>query len=104
MSAELNCHILESRQQSRRLNPSSSFIFLLALLLFIPQSAQAQTFTVLYTLAAGVDGSVPEALVRDNANNLYGLTSGGSFGYGTVFKLDASGQKSLLYTFTGGVD
>jgi len=61
------------------------------------------TFTV-----AGVatDGEFPTgALVRDDAGNLYGTASGGgAFGAGTVFKIDASGNYSVLYTFTGAAD
>jgi uncharacterized repeat protein (TIGR03803 family) len=37
--------------------------------------------------------------------NLYGTTSeGGGSGAGTVFKLDATGKESVLYSFTGGAD
>jgi uncharacterized repeat protein (TIGR03803 family) len=49
------------------------------------------------------DGCVPQAdLVRDAAGNLYGTTvSGGAFGFGTVFKLDAAGSYSVRYSFVG---
>ncbi|HWY20429.1 MAG TPA: choice-of-anchor tandem repeat GloVer-containing protein [Candidatus Acidoferrum sp.] len=52
------------------------------------------------------DGSEPFAgLVRDAAGNLYGTTfSGGRFGSGTVFKIDASGNESVIYSFRGGSD
>ena len=44
-------------------------------------------------------------LVRDAAGNFYGTTSeGGSYGSGTVFKLDTGGNESILYSFTGGAD
>ena len=48
----------------------------------VTESAQAQTFTVLYTFTGGVDGADPiTALTRDAAGNLYGTTSdGGPFG------------------------
>jgi uncharacterized repeat protein (TIGR03803 family) len=37
--------------------------------------------------------------------NLYGTTSGGeTSSYGTVFKVDKSGNESLLYSFAGGAD
>ena len=63
-------------------------ILLLATLVAAP-SAQAQTFTVLYSFSGGADGAYPEAgLIRDAAGNLYGTTyGGGASGYGTVFKL-----------------
>jgi uncharacterized repeat protein (TIGR03803 family) len=68
--------------------------------------------TVLYTFTGGTDGYLPGAgLIRDNAGNLYGATEyGGNLncdneaGCGVVFKLDAAGTETVLYTFTGGAD
>ncbi len=66
--------------------------------------------TVLYTFTGGADGGTPYGgLVRDSAGNLYGSTlqggvTTGSQGYGVVFKLDAAGTETVLYTFTGGSD
>jgi uncharacterized repeat protein (TIGR03803 family) len=69
--------------------------------------AASQTYSVLYTFtgAAG-DGAYPYAtLVVDHAGNIYGTTyGGGTYGYGTVFKLDTSGNETVLYTFTGAGD
>ena len=50
------------------------------------------------------DGYLPDGdLVMDAAGNLYGTTySGGTFGLGTVFKVDSSGQETVLHNFTGG--
>ena len=61
---------------------------------------------VLHSFSAGTDGANPYAgLVRDAEGNLYGTTnSGGSYGEGTVFKLDNTGRERVLYTFTGGAD
>jgi len=61
---------------------------------------------VLYAFAGGADGANPaSALVRDSAGNLYGTTlNGGTSGAGTVYKIDPSGQKTALYSFTGGAD
>jgi uncharacterized repeat protein (TIGR03803 family) len=49
------------------------------------------------------DGASPYAgLVMDAKGNFYGTTgSGGTSGYGTVFKLSKSGKESVLYSFTG---
>src|SRR6185369_16323811 len=52
----------------------------------------------------GQDGYTPAAgLVPDEAGNLYGTTEGGgAFGvFGTVFKLDASGNLTVLHSFAG---
>ena len=52
------------------------------------------------------DGREPVGpLVRDKPGNLYGTTFfGGAYGYGSVFKLDPSGNETVLYSFTGGSD
>jgi len=70
------------------------------------QSAQAQTFKVLYNFTGSTDGATPYApLIRDSAGNLYGTTeAGGASGAGTVFKVSKSGKETVLYSFTGGVD
>jgi len=65
--------------------------------------------TVLYRFK-GPDGDGPDGVVRDAAGNLYGATSfGGSgcpgqHGCGTVFKLDASGNETVLHRFGGKGD
>src|SRR5208282_3849903 len=62
--------------------------------------------TVLYTFTGGADGGYPLAgVIRDSAGNLYGTTNGGgASGAGVVFKVDTSGNETVLYTFTGGSD
>lgn len=69
--------------------------------------------TVLYTFTGGADGGEPYAgLIRDGAGNLYGTTEvGGDLacpdavpGCGVVFKLDPSGNQTVLYSFTGSAD
>jgi uncharacterized repeat protein (TIGR03803 family) len=61
---------------------------------------------VLYNFAGGADGASPIAgLVRDGKGSFYSTTSqGGTANVGTVFKLDAGGVKTVLYSFTGGLD
>jgi uncharacterized repeat protein (TIGR03803 family) len=68
------------------------------------QSAQAQTFTVLYTFKGSPDGANPYAgVILDEAGNLYGTTYwGGASYFGTAFKLDKSGKEKVLYSFVGG--
>jgi uncharacterized repeat protein (TIGR03803 family) len=73
-----------------------------------------QHYRVLYTFTGGTDGGSPAgSLIRDAAGNLYGTAGGGntssscpegSFGCGVVFKVDPSGNETVLYTFTGGTD
>jgi uncharacterized repeat protein (TIGR03803 family) len=70
-------------------------------------------YTVLHEFT-GPDGSVPEAgVIADSAGNLYGTTSGGGTGLcsvndltgcGVVYELDATGNYTVLYGFTGGTD
>lgn len=67
------------------------------------------TETVLYRFAAAPDGNLPTGnLIFDPAGNIYGTTeAGGSFGYGTVFKLTHSGSNwtgQVLYSFASGQD
>lgn len=62
--------------------------------------------SVLYTFQGGLDGGVPAAgLRRDQAGNLYGTTEyRGTSDWGVVFKLDPSGNETVLHSFTGGSD
>src|ERR1035438_3200534 len=62
--------------------------------------------TVLYSFTGGADGGQTRAgVIRDSAGNLYGTTyGGGASGYGVVYKVDAAGHETVLYTFTGGPD
>src|SRR5262249_22441942 len=63
--------------------------------------------TVLYSFTGGDDGGVPLWVTpqRDAAGNLYGTTSsGGTAQSGVVFKVDTSGNETVLHSFTGGVD
>jgi len=64
--------------------------------------------TVLHNFAGGTDGRSPHAaLMRDASGILYGSTGlGGSsgcggFGCGVVFKLDSSGNETVLHSFSG---
>ncbi|MBZ5722431.1 MAG: hypothetical protein LAO03_18835 [Acidobacteriia bacterium] len=64
------------------------------------------TFSTLYNFAGGSDAGAPRAgVTRDAAGNLYGATgNGGQFTLGTIFKIDASGNKSVLHDFAGAPD
>jgi uncharacterized repeat protein (TIGR03803 family) len=80
-----------------------------------PNSNGTWTETVLYTFCSEAncaDGMFPGVgkLVHDSSGNLFGTTRrGGGIGCGgegcgVVFKLDADGTETVLYSFTGGRD
>jgi uncharacterized repeat protein (TIGR03803 family) len=62
--------------------------------------------SVLYSFTGEADGAGPAGnLLLDAEGNIYGTaTGGGSGGAGTVFKLDKSGNETVLHTFTGLAD
>jgi uncharacterized repeat protein (TIGR03803 family) len=68
------------------------------------------TYTVLYRFTGGADGGNPfSGVIEDSTGNLYGTTRDGGLtnctgGCGVVYKLDPSGQETVLYSFTGGAD
>jgi uncharacterized repeat protein (TIGR03803 family) len=65
---------------------------------------------VLYSFLNNSDGAGPQGVTGDGTGNLFGTTIGGGqgcpqiLGCGTIFKLDASGNKTVLHYFTGGSD
>ncbi len=76
--------------------------------------AEAEDYKVLYSFTALANGANPFAnLVRDPAGNLYGTAPfggnssgclggfGSNVGCGVVFKLDATGNETVLHTFAG---
>jgi uncharacterized repeat protein (TIGR03803 family) len=94
-----------------RFPQSMALAIFLSLLTWIllPQSAYAQTYTVVYNFTGGNDGANPLAGVTiDCVGNLYGTTSvGGGQGFGTVYHLVHAAQGwrfFLLYTFLGETD
>ncbi len=56
--------------------------------------------TTLYSFKGGSDGYAPCCLVIDKSGNLFGTTSSGGLGYGTVFKFATTTNKfSTLHEF-----
>lgn len=62
--------------------------------------------TVLHSFTGGADGEVPLADVTfDAMGNLYGTTSkGGTANCGVVYRIDAAGHGTVLYSFQGASD
>lgn len=62
--------------------------------------------TVLWSFGAAGDGQTPKArLIQSSDGNLYGTTeSGGTYGYGTVYRLTLTGTETVLYSFADGAD
>jgi uncharacterized repeat protein (TIGR03803 family) len=81
-------------------NLFTCLLVLLASLAISVTHAQAQTLTVLYSFKNTPDAATPEAgLFRDKQGNLYGTTCCGGAGWGTVFKLDAAGNETIVVNF-----
>ena len=70
--------------------------------------------TILYSFTGGIDGAQPQASpILDASGNLYGTALEGGdltcplesgIGCGTAWKLDTSGNLTVLYSFTGSTD
>jgi uncharacterized repeat protein (TIGR03803 family) len=70
-------------------------------------------FSVLHSFQGGLDGANPGygGLIFDSSGNLYGATTQGGNGgglcgggCGTIFKIDPSGDETILYRFSGEND
>jgi uncharacterized repeat protein (TIGR03803 family) len=79
---------------------------LVAILLNLPHSVCAATFTVLHSFGSASDGANPMGSLIEADGNLFGVTTnGGSVGKGSVFKVSPiSGSEKLVHSFTGGKD
>ncbi len=72
-----------------------------AIFSFDPRSGEE---TILYSFQGGADGAVPSGALIELNGTLYGTTSQGGDGYGTVFAVSTSGAEQVLYRFRGGND
>ena len=99
---------------TRKRNPKRRYSCALAVLLglaAIPLSTQGQTLSVLYSFRQGDISNPASSLILDPEGNLYGTTVYGGdlacntpFGCGTIYKLDATGKRTVLHSFTGKTD
>jgi len=85
---------------------SPAFLLVVVLGFVATQFSQAQTLSVLYNFGGAADGGDPYAgVIRDSSGNLYGTVGYGGTSYaGGVYKADALGNETMLYSFTGGTD
>jgi len=62
--------------------------------------------TVLLSFHGQPDAAMPiPGMVLDNDGNIYGVTEyGGTYNFGTVFKLDSEGNETILHSFAGPPD
>jgi uncharacterized repeat protein (TIGR03803 family) len=83
----------------RKRYPFRSGLFTLALAAATPL-VHAQSFEVLHEFNGATDGANPEgALLLDQDGNLYGQSFAGGIGEGTVYKIDSTGNETILFTF-----
>jgi uncharacterized repeat protein (TIGR03803 family) len=68
--------------------------------------AQAQTLSVVHNFTGGSDGGNPvDGFTMSPSGALYGVaSSGGTSGYGVVFKVAGKGSETVLHSFAGGAD
>jgi uncharacterized repeat protein (TIGR03803 family) len=80
---------------------SRFYVVAFTVILGLSALAPAQTFTTLYAFTGGSDGGYPSAaLIQERAGNLYGTTSyGGTYQRGVAFKVDATGNETVLHEF-----
>ena len=90
------------RNVSGRARRIAASLATIGLLVWAPAIADAQEFTLLYSFH-GESGEYPLAgVIVDSQGNVYGTTSeGGTHGMGTVFKISASGEETVLHSFKG---
>jgi uncharacterized repeat protein (TIGR03803 family) len=74
-----------------------------------PQAIGEWNESVLYSFQEGTDGNSPISdLVADTVGNLYGTTSEGGLGRGTIFKLSPTGKtqwiETVVHSFQGPPD
>jgi uncharacterized repeat protein (TIGR03803 family) len=86
---------------------------ILAAILTVVSTAEAQTYHMLYTFTGGADGNAPDSgVIVDGSGTVYGVAAGGGShncagGCGTVFRLTNHGSSwtfATLHSFQGEPD
>jgi uncharacterized repeat protein (TIGR03803 family) len=91
-----------TRTSSPRKTVGRKLAFVLALLLALPLTALAQTFTSLVEFNQTAGANPHGTLAGNIDGNFYGTTQfGGADGQGTVYRATSKGVLSLLYSFCG---
>jgi uncharacterized repeat protein (TIGR03803 family) len=82
---------------------NSLAVCVLALVVAVPAAsapAGAYKFSVVVGFTGSANGGPPASgLIRDGANNLYGTTSNGGYGWGVVYKVTPGGTQTVLHAF-----
>jgi uncharacterized repeat protein (TIGR03803 family) len=77
-------------------------IVLLACLALTPAQALAGRYRILHSFGNGTDGTWPMCSLSALNGVLYGTTSsGGQYGYGTIFSITPKGKETTLHNFGG---
>jgi len=108
---------LFSERRLRLMSRLSGFVLLVLLILLTlscggsqssgstppPPPPPSYSFTSVHSFTGGTDGCCPsQGLLLDSTGNLYGTGVGGNgAGSGTVFKVNSSGDETILLNFTG---
>src|SRR5271166_1965825 len=104
--SESRMRVLDVSQRAASWALASALLFAAAVL--PAQTLEAQTFSVIHNFTGGADGGSPFAgLTMDKAGSLYGTTTFGGSGNGTVFRLVFKNSHWVfqpLYSFAGGTD
>jgi uncharacterized repeat protein (TIGR03803 family) len=74
----------------------------------LPARAQG-TYSLIHTFTSVPDGAYPNAVIQDAQGILYGTTYAGgnhcsTASCGTIYKIDSSGNETVLFRFTGGTE
>src|SRR5438876_86491 len=95
-----NTNVTKPSSMAMRSGAALAAFTLMALIPDHGWAGDTATFRPLHQFDSPTDGAFPQgALLRDAAGNLYGTTTSGGGGDGTVFKIDSAGHETVLFDF-----